>query len=228
MSPKSTEKKVGGKEIYLAAYNVAQLAGWASAAYLTIHGATHSSRGDAVYSSAGRVVRLCQCAAILETVHTAVGLTRGSVVLSFLQWFGRSNVLFLILQSIPELWSHWAVPVLFTAWSLADIARYPWYAWAQFRTPPHWLTWLRYSAFIPLYPLGILGGEMPLIWTGLPYMRQRKLHSTEMPNSMNFAFSYPIFAQAGLFVLLPLAFVQLYTYMLKQRSKRLAKERKTS
>ncbi len=42
-----------------------------------------------------------------------------------------------------QLWSHWAVPVLFIAWSLADIARYPWYAWAQFQTPPRWLTWLR-------------------------------------------------------------------------------------
>lgn len=31
------------------------------------------------------------------------GLTRGSVLLSFLQWFGRSNVLFLILHSIPEV-----------------------------------------------------------------------------------------------------------------------------
>jgi hypothetical protein len=28
--------------------------------------------------------------------------------------------------------------------------------------------------------------------------------------------------QVGLYVLLPLAFMQLYTYMLKQRSKRLA------
>lgn len=63
------------------------------------------------------------------------------------------------------------------------------------RTDTASLAGCRYSAFIPLYPLGILGGEMPLIWTGLPYMRQRKLHSTEMPNSMNFAFSYPIFAQ---------------------------------
>ena len=36
---------------------------------------------------------------------------------------------------------------------------------------------------------------MPLIWNGLPYIRQRKLHSLEMPNSFNFAFSYDLFAQ---------------------------------
>lgn len=34
------------------------------------------------------------------------------------------------------------------------------------------------------------------------------------------AIAFPV--QVGLFVLLPLAFVQLYTYMLKQRTKRLA------
>ena len=38
---------------------------------------------------------------------------------------------------------------------------------------------------------------MPLIWSGLPYIRQRKLYSLEMPNSVNFAFSYHIFAQVG-------------------------------
>lgn len=32
--------------------------------------------------------------------------------------------------------------------------------------------------------------------------------------------------QVGLYMLLPLAFVQLYTYMLKQRSKRLAGQEK--
>ena len=39
---------------------------------------------------------------------------------------------------------------------------------------------------------------MPLIWSGLPYIRQRKLYSLEMPNSVNFAFSYHIFAQVDL------------------------------
>ena len=43
---------------------------------------------------------------------------------------------------------------------------------------------------------------MPLIWSGLPYMRERKLHSLEMPNSMNFAFSYYIFAQVRQLVLI--------------------------
>jgi very-long-chain (3R)-3-hydroxyacyl-CoA dehydratase len=47
---------------------------------------------------------------------------------------------------------------------------------------------------VPLYPLGIFGGEMPLIWSALPYLRDRELHSLSLPNSYNFAFSYYYFA----------------------------------
>ena len=39
---------------------------------------------------------------------------------------------------------------------------------------------------------------------------------------VNSAKNIALYMQVGLYVLLPLAFVQLYAYMLKQRSKRLA------
>ena len=152
------------------------------------------------------------------------GLVPGSPALAFLQWFGRSNVLFLILGSIPELWAHWAVAPLFVAWAAADVARYAWYAAALARPsspPPAWLTWLRYSAFIPLYPAGIFAGEMPLIAAGLPLIDARGLHSLALPNRLNWGFSYAAFCRLGLYVLLPTAFIVLYRYLLSQRVKRL-------
>jgi Protein tyrosine phosphatase-like protein, PTPLA len=45
----------------------------------------------------------CQAAALLETVHVLAGLVKGSAPLALLQWFGRSNVLFLILGAVPEV-----------------------------------------------------------------------------------------------------------------------------
>ena len=42
-----------------------------------------------------------------------------------------------------QLWTHWAVPVLFIAWALADMARYPFYAASLLGRPPQLLTWLR-------------------------------------------------------------------------------------
>ena len=50
---------------------------------------------------------LFNCVCLQQTrdgrCHVGAGLVRGSAALSFLQWFGRSNVLFLVLHSIPEV-----------------------------------------------------------------------------------------------------------------------------
>lgn len=35
---------------------------------------------------------------------------------------------------------------------------------------------------------------MPLIYAGLPFLRDRELHTLRMPNRMNYAFSYYYFA----------------------------------
>lgn len=129
-----------------------------------------------------------------------------------------------MLGAIPELASHWAVVPLFLAWSAADVARYAWYAASLARPsspPPAWLTWARYTAFIPLYPAGIFGGEMPLIRAALPYLDERGLWSLPLPNPWNWGFHYPAFARLGLYVLLPAAFVVLYRYLLAQRARRL-------
>jgi len=100
MSSRRKSSGPGLREVYLAAYNTAQLAGWTTAAYLTLHGTVRSDGGTSVYSSAGSIVsaflhvsfcykraplrtgmyycrifyaELCQGAAMLETVHTAIG-----------------------------------------------------------------------------------------------------------------------------------------------------------
>ena len=44
--------------------------------------------------------------------------------------------------------------------------------------------------FIVLYPLGIALGEMPLYVVGLPFLRERRLHSLALPNALNFSFDY--------------------------------------
>ena len=167
---------------------------------------------------------LGQLSALLETLHVLLGLTKGSAPLALLQWFGRSNVLFLIVGALPQLRDSPALAPLFLAWAAADIVRYAWYAAAALspnNEAPGPLTWARYSAFIPLYPLGVFAGEMPLIKAAIPLIREKKLFSVEMPNEYNFAFSYAAFCTLGLYVLLPAAFAHLYTHMLRARGKRL-------
>ena len=101
MSTRSGKGGPGATEAYLALYNSAQLAGWATGAYLTVHAAAQHDGRATVYKSAGGAVRgfpfiiyftrgvwaqdysinkhhmiagLCQAAAFLEVIHTAIGL----------------------------------------------------------------------------------------------------------------------------------------------------------
>ena len=90
-------------------------------------------------------------------------------------------------------------------------------------------------------PAAGVAGELSVVYMALPYLRQRKLYSVDMPNAMNFAFSV-----TALFRLVSLAYVfglpmvrrspaaparagalttacaQLYGYMLEQRRRNLA------
>jgi very-long-chain (3R)-3-hydroxyacyl-CoA dehydratase len=119
----------------------------------------------------------------------------------------------------PQVQTHPSVLPLFLAWAAADVVRYAWYAAGG--AAPHWLTWLRYSAFVPLYPLGIFAGEMPIIRAAIPYIAKRGLWSVAMPNAWNGAFSYAAFCRVGLYVLLPAAFLHLYSTLLAARRKKL-------
>lgn len=46
---------------------------------------------------------LFQGVSLLETLHAAVGLVPSSPVMALMQWAGRSNVLFLVLDAIPQV-----------------------------------------------------------------------------------------------------------------------------
>lgn len=50
----------------------------------------------------------------------------------------------------------------------------------------------RYTLFIALYPIGVTS-EIMIIYHSLPVLKQSKLHSVELPNWFNFAFSYYYF-----------------------------------
>jgi hypothetical protein len=44
---------------------------------------------------------------------------------------------------------------MLTAWGLTEVMRYSYFALKQVEAVPGWLHWLRYSAFLVLYPVGI-------------------------------------------------------------------------
>lgn len=158
---------------------------------------------------------------ILEVLHALLGLVRGSPLAALVQWTGRANVLYAIVLAIPEIKAAAPAGIMIIAWSLSEIIRYPWYAAQLKGTCPFWLTWLRYTMFIPLYPIGVLG-EILSIYNALEILQSKHMYSVTMPNAWNFGFDYAVFIK-GVLVLYPFLWWQLYAMLLKTRSKKLPK-----
>lgn len=108
----------------------------------------------------------------METVHAIAGLVPGPAMPNFLQWAGRTNMILCVIRNVAELQGSIPVAILLFAWSLSEVIRYPWYTTQLFKISPHWLTWLRYTAFIPLYPVGITC-EVVTMYRALPVFQQQ-------------------------------------------------------
>jgi len=94
---------------------------------------------------------------VLDILHCALGLTGGKVATTLIQISSRLLVVWAVVPYVPgPSFFHLA---LYSAWSLAESIRFAYYL-----KPSKPLTWMRFSAFLVLYPLGVFGGELPLLW----------------------------------------------------------------
>jgi|APGre2960657444_1045066.scaffolds.fasta_scaffold04703_4 very-long-chain (3R)-3-hydroxyacyl-CoA dehydratase len=203
-------------QLYLACYNAGQALAWSAVLYSTCS-AVRS--GSAVFPSCGGLVTVAQLLTALETLHALAGLVRSGVAANALQFAGRTHC-WLLVRRLPELQTSAALAVLVLAWSCADVVRYSWAAAGCIGKTPQVLTWLRYTAFILLYPLGA-GAEMALMFQAVP-AAGAGLRRVSLPNTLNASFDYRLFLLTTL-LLYPLLFLQLYTHMLGQRRKKLLK-----
>ena len=103
------------------------------------------------------VVYILQACATLEIFHSLFGLVGGNVSAAVAQIVGRNHILFANIYFLPILWDHISVAYLLFFWSTIEVVRYPAYLFALI-SPDNILSrtfsWLRYTIFIPLYPLG--------------------------------------------------------------------------
>lgn len=208
------------QDVYIFLYNVVQGIGWAGVLVSTGMALSQGAPLQAAFLIGAGPAWILQFAAALEIVHAAAGIVKSNPVSNFWQWLGRANALIVFAVQIPELQTQiWAVTMLLV-WALGETIRYPWYAATLLEDCPDWLTWLRYTAFIPLYPLGVVA-EMVLLYKGLPYVRERSIMSVSMPNTWNFAWDHALFVQIMLFAY-PYLWWQNYSSLLRQRKRKIA------
>lgn len=167
------------------------------------------------------LLKWTQTIALLEVVHSIVGLVRASPVTTAMQVASRILVVWGVLDLFPSLivskniWNRDAAgangtPYAFAgcvlAWGITEIIRYGFFVWKEgvSNIIPGWLTWLRYNTFFVLYPIGI-SSECWLIYNAIEPAKKTYV-------------GLDWFFKAVLLVYAPGSYI-LYTHMMKQRRK---------
>uniref|UniRef100_A0A3Q3WMX9 Very-long-chain (3R)-3-hydroxyacyl-CoA dehydratase n=1 Tax=Mola mola TaxID=94237 RepID=A0A3Q3WMX9_MOLML len=210
---------IGLKKGYLFMYNLVQFLGFSwifvnMTVRLFILG--QDSFYDTFHTTAD-MMYFCQMMAALEVVNPLLGLVKTGFFPAMIQVTGRNVILFVIFGSLEDMQNKPVVFFVFYLWSTIEIFRYPFYMLACIGTEWKLLTWLRYSIWIPLYPLGVVAEAVAVIQS-LPIFDETRLFSLPLPavlgHSLSFSYTlqiYLVLMFLGLFI----NFRQLY----KQRSR---------
>uniref|UniRef100_A0A672ZVL8 Very-long-chain (3R)-3-hydroxyacyl-CoA dehydratase n=1 Tax=Sphaeramia orbicularis TaxID=375764 RepID=A0A672ZVL8_9TELE len=164
---------LGLKKGYLFMYNLVQFLGFSwifvnMTVRLFILG--QDSFYDTFHTTAD-MMYFCQMMAVLEVINPLLGLVRT----------GRNVILFVIFGSLEEMQNQPAVFFVFYLWSSIEIFRYPFYMLACIGTEWKLLTWLRYSLWIPLYPLGLYLKVTVAVIQSLPIFDETRRFSLPLP-----------------------------------------------
>nr|KAF6500310.1 3-hydroxyacyl-CoA dehydratase 3 [Molossus molossus] len=166
----------------------------------------------------------CQMLAVVETINAAIGVTKSPVIPSVLQLFGRNFILFIIFGTMEEMQNKAVVFFVFYIWSTIEIFRYPFYMLSCIDMDWKVLTWLRYTVWIPLYPLGCLAEAVSVIQS-IPVFNETGRFSFTLPYPVKIKVRFSFFLQVYLIIL----FLGLYInfrHLYKQRRRRYGQRKK--
>jgi len=100
---------------------------------------------------------ILQCLVFLEIAHIIFGFVNRSGINIFqvihCKVIRRCHVIIALLLFL-ETSDLLGVGIMLSLWGVLDCIRYPYYALHIWKMSPAFLTWLRYSEFIVLYPIG--------------------------------------------------------------------------
>lgn len=208
MASKSSSTKPATSEFvhsYLVAYNAVSGFLW-SAVFIRLVILYPLVGSKFVAEGLEEYARWVQTLMLLEVVHSAIGIVRSPLITAAIQVASRILVVWGVLYLFPSVGESVIFSTCMLAWSITEMLRYSYYVYGLVRpgSVPHWLTWLRYSAFFILYPLGA-GSEWLLVLLSLP---EAELYSPV----------YALFLKATMLIYIP-GFYVMFTHVLAQRRK---------
>lgn len=179
------------------------------------------------FHSIADMMYFCQILAVAEIVNPAIGLVKTGVIPAVIQVVGRNVILFVIFGSLEEMQNKAVVFFVFYLWSMIEIFRYPFYMLSCIDTEWKTLTWLRYTIWMPLYPLGVLAEAVAVVQS-LAIFNETRLFSINLPWPLRMSISFALILQIYLVFMFLGLFIN-FRHLYKQRIKRFrTKKRKTN
>jgi len=215
------------QKVYLLAYNMFVFVGFLYiSAVLCVRYASMGEAGLAgSYGAVGWMVKAVFLTQFLEVLHPLVGLTRGGLLEAVLQICGRATIFFCLIESEARMQPKPVVFWLLLVWSAVEVFRYPYYLARLCGASAPLLTWLRYTVWMPLYPLGFLL-EGVVILRSIPYTEETGAFSLALPNRLNLAFHFPSFLRLYLLLFFFPVMYKMMLHMHHQRLKKLQGDKK--
>lgn len=173
-----------------------------------------------VWVTVGSAMKFCQLLQYLEVMHPLFRYTSGSPIYPFLQVTGRNFVLFCMIDAESRMHTKPVVFVLFAIWASIECIRYPYYFLSLLKTEVYALTWLRYTMWIPLYPLGAFC-EGIIVLRNIPYFEETKRFTITLPNTWNFTFCMCTFMRMYIVLALIPGVYYVMRYLARVRAKKL-------
>ncbi|CAH0552699.1 unnamed protein product [Brassicogethes aeneus] len=219
-------RKEDFKKVYLTLYNLLMYVGFM---YVVIvlcirfaRDGTESYPGT--YEAVGPAVIFLQLLQFLEVMHPIFGYVKSGVLMPAMQVSGRFIVIFFMVEKEPRIQKMPVVFYLLLTWSAVEIIRYPYYMSQLHKKENGILTWLRYTVWIFLYPIGFLC-ESVIIFRNLIFIEHSGKWSVSMPNTLNFTFHVPTILRFYLLIaMIPSSFT-LMSHMYKARVQRLGSKK---
>lgn len=153
-------------KLYLVVYNLASAAGWAYVLYLCFNSYAAGESASELWVKLNDPLTIVQTGALMEIVHSLVGFVPSPVFTVAMQVSSRILLVWGITRPYIAAQNHWSLYQMAISWGLVEVPRYLFYVRAQFAGEmPYLLFWLRYSLFMVLYPTGISGEWMQMLFS---------------------------------------------------------------
>uniref|UniRef100_V5HPA3 Very-long-chain (3R)-3-hydroxyacyl-CoA dehydratase n=1 Tax=Ixodes ricinus TaxID=34613 RepID=V5HPA3_IXORI len=210
------------RRVYLFLYNLFQFVGFLYIFLVML--IRYSRDGDrsmeGTWEAVGKAMRLVILLQGLEILHPLLGYTGGSALHPFVLVGGRMLMVFVMIDAEPRMHTKPAVFALFGTYALVELFRYPYYMLRTYNKSIGFITWLRYTVWIPLLPLGFLC-EGTIILRNIPYFEETGRFSVALPNAFNFSFHLPSFLRLYLLIGIFPTLAFMMSHMYRQRKKML-------